>query len=518
VILGNNAASLLAGSNRVTIDEIFRRTVARRPDATALVDPLNRPQFIGGAPRRLTYRDTDRLVSAIARHLLRMGLPADSIVGIQLPNTVESVLALLGVLRAGMIAAPMPLLWRRADAVAALGRADVKALITCAHVGAVDHADLAMHVAADIFSIRYVCAFGQDLPDGIVALDDLPNADMAGPLPVSGSERLAAPAAHVAVITWEVTSQGLIAVARSHMELIAGGIGVMLEGAIANDATILSTISSCSFAGLSLTLMPWLLSAGTLVLHHPFDPDVLAAQRKEHRCSAIVLPAPLAFRLANAGTLSSHGNLLTVVALWRSPERIAASPAWREPNVSFVDVPAFGEIGLFAARRGPDGRPAEISFGPMSSPRGAAAGVPVIELVSTDAGTLALRGPMVPRSPFPPESRGEQSLRAGPDGLVDTGYTCRRAPGSDALIVIGSPAGIAGVGGYRFPLHALQQCLRELEDSATLAALPDALLGHRLAASAHAPDAVRAALTERGVNPIVSAALRDRRSAPANAA
>ena len=38
-----------------------------------------------------------------------MALPTDSIVGIQLPNIVENILAILGVLRAGMIAAPLPL-------------------------------------------------------------------------------------------------------------------------------------------------------------------------------------------------------------------------------------------------------------------------------------------------------------------------------------------------------------------------------------------------------------------------
>ena len=49
-------------------------------------------------------------ISAIASRLRRLGLHTDAIVGIQLPNTVESVLTLLGVLRAGMIAAPLPLL------------------------------------------------------------------------------------------------------------------------------------------------------------------------------------------------------------------------------------------------------------------------------------------------------------------------------------------------------------------------------------------------------------------------
>ena len=75
------------------------------------------------------------MVSAIAGRLRRIGLHTDAIVGLQLANTVESVLTLLGVLRAGLIAMPLPLLWRRAEAVAALSRVGASALIVSGRVG-----------------------------------------------------------------------------------------------------------------------------------------------------------------------------------------------------------------------------------------------------------------------------------------------------------------------------------------------------------------------------------------------
>ena len=78
-----------------------------------------------------------------------MELPTDAIIGIQLPNIVENILTILGVMRAEMIAAPLPLLWRRAETVEAFGRIGAKALITCSHVGTFDHADLARHLAAE---------------------------------------------------------------------------------------------------------------------------------------------------------------------------------------------------------------------------------------------------------------------------------------------------------------------------------------------------------------------------------
>ena len=107
---------------QTTLDDFFRLAATRRPDAIALADPPNRASFTDGPPRRVSYAEADRIISAIAARLRQLGLSTDTVIGIQLPNTVECVLTILGVLRAGMIAAPMPLLWRRADATEALSR------------------------------------------------------------------------------------------------------------------------------------------------------------------------------------------------------------------------------------------------------------------------------------------------------------------------------------------------------------------------------------------------------------
>src|SRR3569623_66465 len=87
----------------LTIDDAFHQVALRRPDALALVDAPNREAFTDGSPRRLTYAEADRAISAIAGRLRRMGLPTDSIIGIQLPNIAESMLTIMGVQRDGMI-------------------------------------------------------------------------------------------------------------------------------------------------------------------------------------------------------------------------------------------------------------------------------------------------------------------------------------------------------------------------------------------------------------------------------
>ena len=107
----------------------------------------------------------------------------------------------------------------------------------------------------------------------------------------------------------------------------------------------------------------------------------------------------MAMRLADAGLIGAE--LHAVLAVWRAPERLAASGEW-SGTATLIDVPVFGEIGLLPSRRGEDGRPAAFAAGRLVLPRGAPQGMHVLTVMRTAAGTIALFGPMVPHAPFPP--------------------------------------------------------------------------------------------------------------------
>jgi hypothetical protein len=510
MILGDSprAPEMQNGRSRVTVDDLFRRAVVRRPDAIALADAPNRATFTDGPPVRLTYAEADHMVSAIAGRLRQMGLPTDAIVGIQLPNTVENILTLLGVLRAGMIAAPLPLLWRQADAAVALARVGAKALISCGHVGKFEHCQFALRIAAEVFSIRYVGGFGANLPDGVVPLDDLFTMAKLDPIPTL--ERDADAAAHLAVVTFEMGEAGPVPVARRHLELLAGGMAVLLESRLQQDANILSAIAPASFAGLCLTLMPWLVSGGTLALHHPFDAQIITRQLFDENCGTLILPGPVALRPNQTGLLGPQGPA-TLIAAWHGPEQLAGSAIWQRPDTALVDVSIFGEAGLIAARRGADGRPATLPLGPVTAPFGVAGGMTVAEFGAMATNTLALGGPMVPRHAFPPgiERTDQPHFEIGRDGLVDTRYPCRVDAASNAVMVSGPLSGVVNVGGYRLSLGSLLKTIRRVDAGATLAVLPDALIGRRLTGVAADPAAMRLALNAAGLNPLVAAAFAD---------
>jgi non-ribosomal peptide synthetase component E (peptide arylation enzyme) len=445
--------ALVAKAGRSTIDDIFCRAATRRPDATALADPPNRAGVAGGAPRRLTFAQADRMISAVAMRLRRLGLGLDQVVGIQMANTVDAVVTFLAVLRAGLIATPLPLLWRQADCVAALNRVGARALIVSGRIGAVDHCELAMHVAADVFHIRQVGGFGDNLADGVTGFDDLYSAVAGEPLPAIN--RPINPAAHVAAITWDVGPDGLVPVARSHSELLAAGAAIALESRFEQNAIILTSLALPSLAGLALAVVPWLLIGGTLALHHPFDDQVFLQQARDEQCSGVVVPAALALQLDASGALSRRGDIKTVVAAWRAPERMAASAAWNDPVVGLVDVPVFGETGVCATRRGGNGRPVALALGPLTAPRGVPGALHVGEISRTEAGTVALRGPLVPKFPLPREldSVAKPAFAVGADGFADTGFPCTVDPATRTLTISGPAAG--AVGRYHMAERAL---------------------------------------------------------------
>ncbi|MGA3138959.1 MAG: class I adenylate-forming enzyme family protein [Xanthobacteraceae bacterium] len=509
MILGDPAVSAADGAyglGRITVSELFHYAAWRRPDALALADPANRSQFTEGKPRRLSYAEADRVVAAIAARLRGMGLSTDAVIGIQLPNVVENILAILGVLRAGMIAAPLPLLWRRADAVAALARVGAKALIVCGRVGTSEHCQFAMQTAAEVFSIRYVCAFGTNLPDGVVSFEDLFSEIPSGRLlPLDRARENAA--SHVAAVTFDVGENGLVPVARTHSELFAGGLAAILESRLPPEANILSALLPASFAGLSLMLLPWLFSGGTLFLHHPFDPDLLAWQWREDRCTTLVLPGAVAMRLGAAGAFAAEAPR-AIIAPWREPQALMQSGIWRAPRTALTDVAVFGEAALAPARRGSSGRPEPLNSGPVAAPRDHSGAVTLAELIRTAQGTLAVRGPMVPHHAYPPgvERSGLPYFTIGHDGTVDTRQRFATQPGTETVVLNGVPSGVAGIGGYRFALLGLEEAVRRIDPQARLSPVADPVMGQRLIGTAVDPKAMKAALDASGANPLVGAA------------
>ena len=493
-----------------TLDVLFQRILTRRPDTLALVDPPNKQRITGQTPRQLTYAQADRAISALAAHFAESGLPSHSVIAVQLPNTIEFMLTVLAAHRAGLVVAVLPQLWRQAELVSALNRTSARAIVTTGKIDGVLHADLAMNAAAEVFSIRHVCGFGSDLPEGMASLDHAMAKDAHPTRHVIQDGRKAA------VISFDMTADGFRAVPRPHLSLIAGGLAISLEADVPQGATIMSAFAPGSFAGISASMVTWLLSGGTLVLHHPFDEELLAREITFQRCDTLIAPAQLALRLDELDLGTRLPDLRNVIGLWRAPEQVASSASWMTQQVSLTDVYLFGEAGLFAARRkGADGAPAAVRPGPYGAPRSLPGSSVAGEILLTPKGTLGLRGPMVTAAAYaPPPQSGDSSVEQLPPDYVDTEYAARLDRVTGAPSLTSPPVGVLNVGGYRFLASDLQEWSRRLGHGALLTALPDRLSGHRLAGRARDNARAREALSELGLNPLMVEAFRDRASLP----
>jgi amino acid adenylation domain-containing protein len=80
-----------------TIAELFAAQAARMPDAVAVI----------AQGRSLTYRELDERTNLLARHLQKLGVTPDTLVGVAMGRTELLVTSLLGILKAGGAYVPL---------------------------------------------------------------------------------------------------------------------------------------------------------------------------------------------------------------------------------------------------------------------------------------------------------------------------------------------------------------------------------------------------------------------------
>jgi acyl-CoA synthetase len=314
------------------IDALLRERVARDGDIPALVDPLNRAALMEGPARTLTWPDLDEQVSRLAQVLLDQGVRPGDVVGIQLPNTVEIVVAFLAIVRIGAIVAPFPVQYRAYELTYLSGVAQVQAFLVASRIGQRPAAAEIASLAGQIPSLRWVGAFGPsgDLPDGVIGLDSRMEA---------APERYAARgglAAHLAAwspdpndcvtICWtsgtESTPKG---VQRTHYDWMSMRTGTVEGPDLTADDVLLNPFPMVNMAGINGMFLPWLTVGGLLVQHHPFDLATFLAQIEQHRATYTCAPPALLTALLHNEALTARADLSSLRILGSGSTPLAPS-------------------------------------------------------------------------------------------------------------------------------------------------------------------------------------------------
>jgi hypothetical protein len=199
---------------------------------------------------------------------------------------------------------------------------------------------------------------------------------------------------------------------------------------------------------------------------------------------------------------SRGGPVASCIAVQRGTQaaRDLSSPG----GALAVDFLTFGELGAVALRRDDMRRPRPVPLGAISAPS-ASGGTPIVIETRLSGGELQVRGPMVPRGPFPAAARLPRMAADG-SGFVHTGYACR-ADGRGGIVIDAGPARVATIGGLRFGLDDLNSRIASCVGAAKIEIVADALLGERLCIAVDDPAAAAAALQAGGHSSLVLEAL-----------
>lgn len=276
-----------------TIDERFRANVEATPDSLALADPPNREEIDGSAPKRLSYRELGNLADRIATGFLKAGLAKDDVIAVQLPNTVDLVAAYLAAWRIGLIVTPFPVQWRAHELGDVLAFVGAKAAVTARHIRGHDHGAMFEALKEKLSAPAALFIADETLwPEADrQRLDSLPHTD----------------ANEAATICWtsgtEARPKG---VPRSHNHWMIAGLACADAARLQPGDAVLNPFPLVNMAAIGGCFMPWLLTGGTLVQHHPFDLPVFLKQLVGEKIAYTVAPpAVLAMLLKEEKLMAS---------------------------------------------------------------------------------------------------------------------------------------------------------------------------------------------------------------------
>ncbi|WP_375464159.1 AMP-binding protein [uncultured Methylobacterium sp.] len=384
--LGRDAAAEADGPLRRTgLSALLAAHARSHPARIAFTDAADKPVWSGRPAMTWTYGTATEIVARLARGFRGWRLPPGSRIGLWFPGSTEGLVAHLAVEAAGHVPCPMPPAWTEAQAASGIAAAGLAAVLTQARLGAARPAESLCRIAAGYYGLRYLAAFGPDVPDGVINLDALAldrsgGGDRAGPVPESGGG-LAGFARGDPSRPVERPGDALLAAIAVHL----------VAARIAPAERILTLLPPSDLRGIVTGLGAALLAGAALETMPVFDGAGLADALARPVPTHLVAPGFLEPALA---ALDLPDSVRSLVLAHRAPIRLGPRSPHHVHGPHVLDALALDEDALLSGRRGADD----------------------LALTLVEPGRL----------PLPPALLG---LRREPDGrLALQGQACKAAP------------------------------------------------------------------------------------------
>ncbi|RLI83791.1 (2,3-dihydroxybenzoyl)adenylate synthase [Archaeoglobales archaeon] len=265
-----------------TLLDIFYENAATHPDREAVVDPPNRGELVGGKPERISYSKFLKAVNSVAAELQDIGVGKDNIVLVQLPNVWELAMLYFAIAKAGGIISPMPMQWRQRELSYIAKLTGSNHYITVEEFKGFRHTDV-----------------GKEFVENVILLEDVRDFSKAGREP----EDIEIDANEIFTICWtsgtEADPKGC---PLSHNNWLWAAKNLTRVFGVQEGDRQLCVAPLVNMTAIGVNYISWLYTAGTLVLHHPFNPEICLKQLVEENINfTILVPAVLAMILKYPG-------------------------------------------------------------------------------------------------------------------------------------------------------------------------------------------------------------------------
>jgi non-ribosomal peptide synthetase component F len=269
----------------LTLDALLDTAVKARPNRRSFSDAPDIDAWSDLTAKTTTIAELGAMTTRFARQIAALGLKPGDVVLVAMPNSVDGVSALLGIIAAGYVPCPVSVVADASEMQQAAEAVNARAIVTVNRYAEFRPSEEARIAASRFYGLRFVCAFGPRPPAGVVALDDWSDGELSPePLPVTA-------AGATAVITLDRTAEGVTPHGRSHAQVISDALALSAISGLTGRGSLIATFAPVSAAGFVATVAAPLISGTTVALHGPFDAGVLKQQLDAVPEAIVVLPA-----------------------------------------------------------------------------------------------------------------------------------------------------------------------------------------------------------------------------------
>jgi len=453
---------------------LFRASADARPDA---------PFLLHGA-RVWTYSEIAADARALASAFQDVGVEKGDRIVMLLPNLPETVVTIVAAAELGALIVPLNPQSSPRELRFVLRNTEATIAVIAERLGGIEYLELFESMLPDLPSLQYLATVGEEdlwYDDRIFQFEDLVSAGRGlafEPVDVGAGDNLA-------VLYTAGTSQKQKGVVLSHGNLFAAGEHTAAALGIGESDVTLCSVPLFNIFGLGATLLPTLVTGGSLILQEQFDAAEALDLIEAHRPTILHgVPTMFVLLLREQEARRADVSSLRTGIIAGAPVALALIEKIRVEFVPDVEI-AYGlteTSSTVTITRPGDGVGRSMSVGrPLPGVEIAILDRDENELGTCEVGHIAIRGPTVMHGYFRQPATTRAAMTA--DGFLRTG-DLGNIDAAGFLHIVGRESDVIIRGGYSVHPREIEDYLRShpAVDEAMVVGVPNEVLGELICA------------------------------------